>query len=339
MAALVLALTICLAPLGLILGIVALVQMSGRARKGAAQRGKGLAIAGVTVSASVIVLSVLLTLFADFRVWSISSPDRGTDGKVEKAGTATVFDLRKGDCFTPGSGLPTAEGGNISSLAVELIPCDRPHRGEVYGTARLDGPAAFPGTEAVSAQARARCGGLIVDYIADPDGGHRMGTFFYHPDEAGWRAGNRAVLCWVAGQDGPMSASVRQDPGTLEPEQRAYLTAVRPLTTVLLSRPGKSPAEDLAGARAWSREMPGAIDETTRLLEAAQLPTAARGPADELVEKLRASRSGWVEAGAARNVDGFQTALAKVDAHPTHEEVTRLRAALGLPVAGSDGGA
>lgn len=54
-ASLVLSLPVCLAPVGLVLGIVALVRIP---RNG--KRGKGLAVAGTAVGASVVALSVLL---------------------------------------------------------------------------------------------------------------------------------------------------------------------------------------------------------------------------------------------------------------------------------------
>ncbi|MEU6759047.1 septum formation family protein [Streptomyces sp. NPDC046685] len=334
-AALVLSLTVCLTPLGLVLGIVALARISGSARRGRPQRGRGLAIAGVAVSASVIVIAALLMAFADFRVWTVSSPGRGTDGKVEKRSTATVFDLRKGDCFTPRSGLPKGERDPVANFTVELVPCDRPHKGEVYAITRIDGPEAFPGTEAVAAQARTRCAPLLLDYIPDPDAQPGTKTFFYHPDEQGWQAGRRTVACWVSRSDDSMSASVQQDLAAMEPGQRAYLTAIRPLNTAVLSRSPRGPAQDLAGAREWARTMPGAIDETARLLEQAELPAAARGPAEALARKLRASRADWVDAGEAKNVDEFRKALTKVDEHPIQEDVTQLRTRLGLPAAGA----
>ncbi|MCY0933911.1 hypothetical protein OTB74_06725 [Streptomyces sp. H34-S4] len=77
---------------------------------------------------------------------------------------------------------------------------------------------------------------------------------------------------------------------------------------------------------------------TARLLEEAELPAAARGPAATLAEKLRASRPDWVDAGTAQNVDDFQKALTKVDEHSIRKEVTQLRTGLGLPAAGAGAG-
>lgn len=125
----------------------------------------------------------------------------------------------------------------------------------------------------------------------------------------------------------------------MEPGQRAYLTAIRPLNIAVLSRSPQGPEQDLPGAREWSRTMPGAIDETTRRLDAAQLPAAAREPAAALAGKLRASRPGWVRAGSAPDVNAFRKALAEIDEHAPQEELTRLRTALGLPVGGAGGGA
>ncbi|MFB6837138.1 septum formation family protein [Streptomyces sp. NPDC056361] len=337
-AAFALALTVCLAPLGLVLGIVALVRMSANARRGRPRRGGGLAVAAVAVSACVVVAAVPLAAFGEFRVWTASSPDRDADGRVGEQSTATVFDLREGDCFTPGAGLPDGAGDRLPDPTVEIVPCDRPHQGEVFGTTRLDGPTAFPGMDAVAARARTGCVPPLLDYIPDPDGGPGTKTFFYHPDEQGWRAGRRAVVCWLSRPDGPMTSSARQDVGAWEPGQRAYLASIRPFTTVLLSRPAKSPVDDLPGARAWARSMPEALDETVRLLEAADLPDAARGSAADLAAKLRASRPDWVAAGGAPDVDAFGRALERVDAHPIGGVVARLRAAVGLPPAGGGRG-
>ncbi|MET8500763.1 DUF4190 domain-containing protein [Streptomyces microflavus] len=67
-ASLVLSLLVCLAPVGLVLGIVALVRIP---RNG--KRGKGLAVAGTAVGASVVALSVLLVAVggARFSTWTV----------------------------------------------------------------------------------------------------------------------------------------------------------------------------------------------------------------------------------------------------------------------------
>ncbi|MFB7170027.1 hypothetical protein ACFCYM_04235 [Streptomyces sp. NPDC056254] len=84
--------------------------------------------------------------------------------------------------------------------------------------------------------------------------------------------------------------------------------------------------------------VPGAIDETARLLKEAELPADARRPAGALVEKLRTSRPGWVDAGGARTADDFLKALGKVDEHPIQEDVRRLRTRPGAAGPGARGG-
>ena len=73
---------LCLAPLGLVFGIVALVQISRRA-----QRGKGLAVAGVAVSGVVLLIAGIATVVVDFRVWT--PPARDADGEGVKPGWTT----------------------------------------------------------------------------------------------------------------------------------------------------------------------------------------------------------------------------------------------------------
>ena len=121
---------LCLAPLGLVFGIVALVQI---ARRG--QRGKGLAIAGVTVSGAVLLLAGIAAAVVDFRVWT--PPARDTTGEVVKPGWTTFHSIEPGDCFTPRSGLPGRDAPPTPGADVRLVPCGAPHRGEAYATFRL----------------------------------------------------------------------------------------------------------------------------------------------------------------------------------------------------------
>jgi hypothetical protein len=86
---------LCLAPLGLIFGIVALLQIS---KKG--QRGKGLAIAGISVSGVVLVLAGVVATI-DFNVWT--PPARSDSGEVAKRGWTTIHSIKVGDCFNPAS--------------------------------------------------------------------------------------------------------------------------------------------------------------------------------------------------------------------------------------------
>ncbi|MEV6472777.1 DUF4190 domain-containing protein [Streptomyces sp. NPDC051657] len=96
-ASLVLSLLICLAPLGLVLGIVALVRIPGNGK-----RGKGLAVAGTAVGGAVVAMSVLLLVIGGVRfdAWDGPSavdafaaeritPDRSSSGSSGRSDRTT----------------------------------------------------------------------------------------------------------------------------------------------------------------------------------------------------------------------------------------------------------
>ncbi|WP_327354049.1 DUF4190 domain-containing protein [Streptomyces sp. NBC_01304] len=95
---------ICVAPLALILGIVALVQISRRG-----ERGKGLAVAGVTVSGASLLLSLVLLLTGTFALSTFGTPERDKgSGRVTEPTRTSIYEIKTGDCFNPGEEL-TAE--------------------------------------------------------------------------------------------------------------------------------------------------------------------------------------------------------------------------------------
>ncbi len=89
------------------------------------RRGRGLAWAGIALATLwAVALAALLVLFVQ------RQPDRDASGQVSGAGTATVFDLRAGDCLRDPGG-----SGEITEAAV--VPCTQPHLGQVVVTVRL----------------------------------------------------------------------------------------------------------------------------------------------------------------------------------------------------------
>lgn len=125
---------LCLAPLGLIFGAVALLQIS---RNG--QRGKGLAIAGISVSGAVLLLVGLAAPLIDFKVWTL--PARSDSGEAAGPGWTTVHSLTAGDCFDPGSGLPERD-----TLALGARACDW-SRATSHTEERCMAPSHCPGRE------------------------------------------------------------------------------------------------------------------------------------------------------------------------------------------------
>ncbi|MFF4148242.1 DUF4190 domain-containing protein [Streptomyces sp. NPDC001698] len=273
---------LCLAPLGLTLGVVALVQIS---KKG--QQGKGLAIAGISVSGAVLLLAAAVVAgVLNFRVWTISASD---SGEVPGRGWSTVHLLKVGDCFfTPGAELPKRDRPPLGNAIVKRVPCDESHRGEAYATFALSEQRDFPGHDAIGAIAGPQCKKLLFDYSVDPVAFGYLQTYYYYPDEHGWASGKRTVQCWAALFDGAeLDTSVRRGASDLSADQLAFVSAMKPLTVASALRPVKDLRQDLDAAKAWASQVAEAQAETIQLLKDAELPGAER-PAEQLVAELEA---------------------------------------------------
>ncbi|WP_247695726.1 DUF4190 domain-containing protein [Streptomyces sp. B93] len=320
---------VCLAPLGLVFGIVALRQISRRG-----ERGKGLAVAGLSVSGAVLLLAAVLVPALDLKVWTV--PARDDAGEVVREGWTTIDALETGDCFTPDDKLPEKDSPSLFDSGVRVTPCDQPHRAELYASFTLTGEE-FPGRERIAALAWPRCAERFLDYSLDPAAFGRLQTYYFHPDERGWLSGRRTVLCWV-GRPGTarLDHSVRNDGADLTPAQHTFLTALKPLNVGSVLRPANGPRDDLAGATAWAERMAEAQAESIGLLAEAELPGAQR-PTEQLVAELEAGLPFWRQAAEASDADTFLGHLRSVDEHTGAAHARRIRELLELPVPGAGG--
>lgn len=301
---------VCLAPLGLVFGIVALVRIS---RRGG--RGKGLAVAGIAVSGAVLLLALLVMAGAlRFTAWT--SSETGDPFQSGRSSGASVFALETGDCFTPGTELPRDNQGPLKDGTAERLPCEEPHRGEIYGSFELTGQGAFPGSEELMATSRERCGELLPDYVLDFAGHGRLQTYFYYPDQGGWERGGRTVLCWAGAPQGNLAESVRKNESDFEPAQYAYVTAFRPLWEAQLKAPQQGPDKDLVTAGRWAGQMAAAYEETARMLRETRggLPAGALGPAEEIALSFEGAVPRWEQAARATDADAFLTAVGQAEA-------------------------
>lgn len=158
-------------------GIIALVQTR---RSG--QQGRGLAIAGLAISAGWIVLGGLLIAGA-----LLSQAGREDDGQITEAGDVGVFELTVGDCLAS-----VTESERLTHLPA--VPCSQPHVGEVYAV--FDVPASsYPGTDELVAVADERCLAWLASYSPtaadDPD----IEIYYIHPTAQSWRRGDHAITC------------------------------------------------------------------------------------------------------------------------------------------------
>lgn len=157
-------------PVGLTLGIIALVQLrSGR------EKGKGLAIAGVVGSSAVglLVMSfvVIGTVFNDELY--------GNRGPVAQAGSNVV-----GTCMRD-------RGGEVRS---DVVDCSESHDEEVFAV-RTEGDGAWPGGSTLNEETDSFCDSRFEDYVGTGYFDSDFDYGFYRPDEAEWERGERQVIC------------------------------------------------------------------------------------------------------------------------------------------------
>jgi hypothetical protein len=163
--------------LSVIFGIVALVQTR---RSG--QKGRGLAIAGLAVSALWLVGIAIGVVIA-----IASSADRDSTGEITAGGDVSAFDLAVGDCL---NGLK--EGQSISNLPA--VPCAEPHEGEVFAVFDLPG-GAFPGDTKIADDAERECSNRFESYAPSSVNDTSIELFFLHPTSLSWRQGDHEVTC------------------------------------------------------------------------------------------------------------------------------------------------
>ncbi|WP_175411888.1 DUF4190 domain-containing protein [Streptomyces sp. TRM64462] len=292
-ASLVTGIVCCVPPLGLILGAVAL----GRIKR-ERQRGKGLAVAGMVLSA---VSTVLVA--AGFATGAFQKViDEAKEVTDEVASSSSAFSLRTGDCFNQ-------PGGTVEEQEVELVKsvkCAEPHDAEVTGAFQLKGDT-YPPVKEIEKQAEARCSTIGEAYAMDTWAVPQNAvTFYYHPTEESWRTlRDRTVTCAFAADKGKLTGSLRSDAKTLTKDQLAFLKAVNPIDTALYEQPEADPDADLAANTKWAAEVEKAVGGAIAGLQGHTYPGASAKPVADLVKQLESARKHWAKAADAADPDAY----------------------------------
>lgn len=166
---------------GVLISVVCGVVGLRKAREG--QGGRGMAIAGLVLSALwVVVLVVGLLVY--FLVGN---------------GTVTATDVKEGDCLAE---IPS----NTRVLTVKTVECDQAHAGEVFAVLQMpDGD--FPGQAAIDAYAE-KCSPELAAYSPDAMTDTSVQLYVLYPTDETWKQGDRAVTC-IATLDPPRSGTIK----------------------------------------------------------------------------------------------------------------------------------
>ncbi|KOU70146.1 membrane protein [Streptomyces sp. MMG1533] len=321
-AALVLGILCCLPAVGLVLGLIALVQIK---KKG--ERGRGMAIAGSVLSSLGLAMWVL--------VLATNGASEFWEGFKDAASSSSPA---KGECFDSPSGL---EG---STYDLDEVSCSGAHDGEVFAVVTLpDGD--FPGDSSVTGTAEDKCYKLRSAYAMDawavPDD---VDVYYVVPSQESWDLGDREITCAFGNTDSDAAmngGSLRNDETTLDADQLAYLKAVNVPQAAMESVPVDMPEDDLQANKEWAAHMVSALAEESGMLRGHTWPADAQKPVEAVAKEAEALQKPWAKAAAAADVDAFYVHYGEALELENSDLSVTARKALGLattPPADDEGG-
>lgn len=315
-AALVLGVLCFLPGIGLLLGVVALVQIRRRG-----ERGKGMAVAGIVLST---VGALLMTL-----AFTTGGARDAWDGFRDAAnGAGGTFSVASGECFDSPSG--SLEG---YAYDVDIVPCAGEHDAEVFAAFSMpDG--AYPGdgtvTDAADDECYARSETYAMDPWAFPDDAD---VYYFTPTRQSWRYGDREITCMFGNIDpeGSLTGSLRQDETTLDDDQFAFLEAEAILNDAFDRMPDTEYVEDdLPGHQVWASQVAGALERQSSALRAHDWEPAAEPEVTDYADALDRAREEWEAASEAGDGEDFNAHWGKAHRLTDGPKVVTAREALGL---------
>ncbi|KOG32987.1 DUF4190 domain-containing protein [Streptomyces resistomycificus] len=285
-ASLVLGILCCLPVVGLVLGVIALVQIK---KKG--ERGRGMAIAGSVLSSLGLALWVV--------VLATNGASEFWDGFKDAASSSSPA---KGECFDSPTGL---EG---STYDLDEVPCAGAHDGEVFAVVKLPS-GGFPGDAEVTDTAEERCYELRSAYAMDlwavPED---VDVYYVVPSEESWGYGDHEITCAFGNADSDAAmegGSLRNDGTTLDADQVVYLKAVNAQQAAMESVPEVLPEDDLEANKEWAGRMVSGLAEETGMLRGYSWPADAQKPVEAVAKETEALQELWQKAADAADVDAF----------------------------------
>lgn len=287
---------LCFPPLGIVFGVVALVQIAKRGDKGKALAIVGLVVSLVMTASSTVVASQYGERLLD-RLHTMRQFET-PEGKF-----TDIDDMQAGDCFN-------VPGGDFldESLFVYKVGCAKVHHGEVTSSTLLD-DALFPGVEEMRKSAARTCWKAMDDYAMDtwalPS---YADVFHFSPSRDSWRQGDRRLLCVIGTAEKGHRGSLRKDAGMLTPEQATFLRAMNAVDDAMVNGPDEDVDEALPEYREWARQVDEALGAEAKVLEGVTDRPDVGVAARAQLKEVEAARKWWREASRATKPARFDTA-------------------------------
>ncbi|MFD3544120.1 DUF4190 domain-containing protein [Streptomyces sp. NPDC058655] len=309
---------LCLPPLGIVFGVVALVQIQRKR-----ERGRALAITGLALSTC---LTALIAFAAGPVLTAVGDRLDAFSEIADAEGELTDEDrLRPGDCFN-------VPGGDLTGRqpTTYKVDCSEVHHAEVTFAGPFD-PAQGAGTRAADLQAEEACWKAQDAYAMDTWALPRhAGMYYFSPSRESWKDGDRLLLCVIGTPEEDQRGSLRKDRRTLTTEQADFLAAANALDLAF----GRSPEEDVADAlqehQAWAREMDAALGGEAAVLERHVSRPQTAGAAAARLKEIDSARSAWRRAAQAKSPAEFDRQWERALDAVSLETEKALRGAYGL---------
>ncbi|MBM7439784.1 hypothetical protein JOC24_003207 [Streptomyces sp. HB132] len=244
-------------------------------------------------------MSAAVALLAIGAVGCADVIDSAKAGAKEAVRQRSVFSLSPGDCYNPNSGATEGE-----EFAVEVVPCQEAHKGQVVGEFDIEGESEYPGDDGATKIADERCPAESQKFVSDtwavPAG---VDLFYYYPTSQSWKTGDRAVSCTYAKESGTFSGSLKND--SLNADQLAYLKGSNGVYEAFWgSQPEAEQIEDdLAGYKKQAKAVSTALGTHLTALDKLDQPAAVK-----LRTQLEGTADAWKDAASAADVDAFYIA-------------------------------
>ncbi len=133
---------------------------------------------------------------------------RDESGAVVEGGELGAFRIRLGDCFGETSG--------DSVESVDAVPCDQPHRYEVFAAFNLAYPdsATYPGRAAVQDEADNDCLSRFAGFVGTSYEESIYGIGAITPSDGSWdEVDDREVFCVISNYDGSFKTGSAEGTG------------------------------------------------------------------------------------------------------------------------------
>jgi hypothetical protein len=183
------------------------------------QRGRGLAVAALVISAAWVVASTALVVAMLNTLSSQTLADVPTDivPSVAPAATAPATDAGSSVSTEAQPTRPLLKPQRVywlnlkptmclrdegsAVLLVSVVDCRSDHQQEVIARTSLAGPRTWSGDTALTEAALARCRPAFETYVGVGYDSSRLDLYYFVADKAGWAAGNHTLVCVVFDPD------------------------------------------------------------------------------------------------------------------------------------------